>query len=115
MVENTENFENLLDKSIKEIKGYEGGIVNGKVIAIDNNQALIDAGLKSEGKISLDEIKFCDKEKEIQVGDKIKVFVEKLEDKNGEPILSREKARKEEAYAEFDKAQKDNKTLEGRI
>ena len=115
MVENTENFESLLDKSITEIKGYEGGIVNGKVIAIDNNQALIDAGLKSEGRISLDELKFCDKEKEIKVGDKIKVFVEKLEDKNGEPILSREKARKEEAYDEFDKAQKDNKTLEGKI
>ena len=65
MTENTENFENLLVQSIKKIKNFEGTVVNGKVISIDHNHALIDVGLKSEGRISMDELRFCDKEKEI--------------------------------------------------
>ena len=64
-----------------------GTVVPGKVISIDNNQALIDAGLKSEGRISLEEFKFCDKDKEIKIGDKIDIYVERLEGKNGEPIF----------------------------
>ena len=106
MIENTENFENLLDQSLKKQKGFEGTVVSGIIISIDNNQALIDVGLKSEGRISVDELRFCDKEKEIKVGDKIDVFIERLEDKNGEAVLSREKARKEESFTEFEKALK---------
>ena len=102
MTENTENFEALLDQSLKKIKNFEGKVVNGKVISIDHNHALIDVGLKSEGRITIDELRFCDKEKEIKVGDKIDVFVERLEDKNGEAVLSREKAKKESAFVLFD-------------
>ena len=115
MVENTGNFEKLLEESLKKQKSFEGSVVNGKVISIDKTHILIDAGLKSEGRISLEELKFCDKDKEFKIGDKIEVYVERLEDKNGEPILSREKARKEEAFGEFDKIQKKNKTVEGKI
>ena len=71
MAENTENFETLLDQSLKKIKNFEGKVVIGKVISIDHNYALIDVGLKSEGRVSVDELKFCDKEKEIKVGDKM--------------------------------------------
>jgi len=115
MSENTENFENLLDQSLKKLKNFEGAVVSGKIISINNNHALIDIGLKSEGRISLDELQFCDKEKEVKVGDKIDVYVERLEDKNGEAVLSREKARKEESFDEFEKAQNKNVTLEGKI
>ena len=115
MTENTENFEALLDQSIKKIKNFEGKVVNGKVISIDHNHALIDVGLKSEGKITIGELRFCDKEKEIKVGDKIDVFVERLEDKNGEAVLSREKAKKESAFASFDKILKKNKHVDGNI
>ena len=115
MVENTGNFEKLLEESLKKQKSFEGSVVNGKVISIDDTHILIDAGLKSEGRISLEELRFCDKDKEFKIGDKIEVYVERLEDKNGEPILSREKARKEEAFGEFDKIQKKNKTVEGKI
>jgi len=115
MVENTGNFEKLLEESLKKQKSFEGSVVNGKIISIDNTHILIDAGLKSEGRISLEELRFCDKDKEFKIGDKIEVYVERLEDKNGEPILSREKARKEEAFGEFDKIQKKNKTVEGKI
>ena len=101
MVENTENFEALLDQSLKKIKNFEGKVVSGKVTSIDHNHALIDVGLKSEGRITIDELRFCDKEKEIKVGDKIDVFVERLEDKNGEAVLSREKAKKESAFTSF--------------
>ncbi len=115
MTENTENFEALLDKSLKKIKNFEGKVVSGKVISIDHNHALIDVGLKSEGRITIDELRFCDKEKEIKVGDKIDVFVERLEDKNGEAVLSREKAKKESAFASFDKILKKNKYVDGNI
>ena len=109
MTENTENFEALLNQSLKKIKNFEGKVVNGKVISIDNNHALIDVGLKSEGRISMDELRFCDKEKEVKLGDKIDVYVERLEDKNGEPVLSREKAKKESAFTSFDEILKNNK------
>ena len=89
MVENTGNFEKLLEESLKKQKSFEGSVVNGKVISIDDTHILIDAGLKSEGRISLEELRFCDKDKEFKIGDKIEVYVERLEDKNGEPILSR--------------------------
>ena len=65
MTENTENFEALLDQSLKKIKNFEGKVVTGKVISMDHNHALIDVGLKSEGRISINELKFCDKENEI--------------------------------------------------
>ena len=115
MTENTENFETLLNQSLKKIKNFEGKVVNGKVISIDHNHALVDVGLKSEGKISIDELRFCDKEKEIKVGDKIDVFVEKVEDKNGEAVLSREKAKKEVAFDTFDEILKKNKSIDGTI
>ena len=115
MTENTENFEALLGQSLKKIKNFEGKVVNGKIISIDHNHALIDVGLKSEGRITIDELRFCDKEKEIKVGDKIDVFVERLEDKNGEAVLSREKAKKESAFASFDKILKKNKHVDGNI
>ena len=115
MTENTENFEALLNQSLKKIKNFEGKVVNGKVISIDHNHALVDVGLKSEGKISINELRFCDKEKEIKVGDKIDVFVEKVEDKNGEAVLSREKAKKEVAFDTFDEILKKNKSIDGTI
>ena len=115
MTENTENFEALLNQSLKKIKNFEGKVVNGKVISIDNNHALIDVGLKSEGRISIDELRFCDKEKEIKVGDKIDVFVEKIEDKNGEAVLSREKAKKEVAFNSFDESLKKDTPVDGKI
>jgi len=115
MAENTENFETLLDQSLKKIKNFEGKVVIGKVISIDHNYALIDVGLKSEGRVSVDELKFCDKEKEIKVGDKIDVFVERVEDKNGEAVLSREKAKKESAFTSFDEILKKDKPVDGNI
>ena len=98
------SWSNLINRKsgIKKIKNFEGKVVSGKVISIDHNHALIDVGLKSEGRITIDELRFCDKEKEIKVGDKIDVFVERLEDKNGEAVLSREKAKKESAFVLFD-------------
>ena len=90
-------------------------MVNGKVISIDHNHALIDVGLKSEGRISIDELRFCDKEKEIKVGDNIDVFVERIEDKNGEAVLSREKAKKESAFNSFDEILKKDKPVDGSI
>ena len=115
MIENTENFETLLSQSLKKIKDFEGKVANGKVISIDHNHALIDVGLKSEGRISIDELRFCDKEKEIKVGDNIDVFVERIEDKNGEAVLSREKAKKESAFNSFDEILKKDKPVDGSI
>ena len=57
-----ENFENLLEESLKKQKSFEGTVVHGKVISIDSSHALIDAGLKSEGRVSIEELKFTDKD-----------------------------------------------------
>jgi len=98
-----ENFAELLEESMGA-KGFEGRVVTGRVIKIDGDAVLIDVGLKSEGRISLKEFATPGKETVIEPGDTIDVFVERYEDKDGMVRLSREKARREEAWTEMEKA-----------
>src|SRR5215470_6118695 len=82
----------------------EGTVVKGRVIALENDAALIDVGLKSEGRVPLKEFAVGGTEPDIHVGDTVEVYLERMEDKNGEAQLSREKARREEAWAQLDKS-----------
>src|SRR5436305_10359273 len=93
-----ENFAALLDESMGMANSLEGTVVKGRVIAIENDAALIDVGLKSEGRVPLKEFAVAGNGPEINVGDTVEVFLERMEDKNGEAALSREKARREEAW-----------------
>ena len=94
-----ETFADLLADSFAENSKIEGTVVKGKVISIENDVALIDVGLKSEGRISLKEFNSNSAENQIKTGDLVDVFIEKIEGKNGETVLSREKAKREEAWS----------------
>jgi len=93
----TEDFAALLDESFGPAGAFEGSVVKGLVVAVDGDFAVIDVGLKSEGRIPLKEFSNAGQPADIKAGDFVEVFVERYEDKNGEVMLSREKARREEA------------------
>src|SRR5260221_1403166 len=94
----TENFAALLEQSLGIGDRLEGTVVKGIVVSVDDDHALIDVGLKSEGRVALREFATNGQAPEIKVGDQVEVFLERMEDKNGEAQLSREKARREEAW-----------------
>jgi small subunit ribosomal protein S1 len=113
-----ENFAALLDESLgvaTGTSGLEGTVVKGHVIAVENDYALIDVGLKSEGRVPLKEFAVGGAAPEIKVGDTVEVFLERMEDKNGEASLSREKARREEAWTQLEKNFQANERVTGTI
>jgi len=110
-----EDFAALLEESLGTTSNFEGQVVKGRVIAIDNDIALVDVGLKSEGRIPLKEFSVQGGEPEIGVGDEVEVFVERMENHQGESVLSREKARREEAWTQLEQAFKDAKRVTGVI
>ena len=93
-----ENFAALLEESLGSSARFEGTVVKGRVVAIETDMVLVDVGLKSEGRIPLKEFSAAGKPAEVKLGDTVEVFVERVEDKNGEAQLSREKARREEMF-----------------
>src|SRR6188508_1512279 len=111
-----ESFAALLDESLGVgTSGLEGTVVKGRVISIENDAALIDVGLKSEGRVPLKEFTAGGTGPEINVGDIVEVFLERMEDKNGEASLSREKARREEAWTQLEKNFQANERVTGTI
>ena len=96
-ISNTE-YENLITKSLNLNENKEKSIVDGKVIALENNVAIIDIGLKSEGRIPISEFSRSSQDLEIKIGDSFKVFIDRLDGLNGETTLSREKAVKQAAW-----------------
>jgi len=110
-----ESFAALLDETMGAANSLEGTVVKGRVISIENDAALIDVGLKSEGRVPLKEFAAGGGEPEIHVGDTVEVFLERMEDKNGEASLSREKARREEAWTQLEKSFQANERVTGRI
>ncbi|KZD09068.1 30S ribosomal protein S1 [Oceanibaculum pacificum] len=99
-----ESFAALLDESLGSSDGLEGTVVKGTVISVDGDFALIDVGLKSEGRVALKEFAAPGQKSEIKAGDTVEVYLERMEDKNGEAMLSREKARREEAWIQLEKS-----------
>ena len=110
-----ESFAALLDESMGVANSLEGTVVKGRIIAIENDAVLIDVGLKSEGRVSLKEFATGSVEPELHVGDTVDVFLERMEDKNGEAQLSREKARREEAWTQLEKSFQANDRVTGVI
>ncbi len=99
-----ENFSELLEKSLTDFRFKEGQIVKGTVLFIKKDTVVVDVGLKSEGRIPLKEFHSPGEEHDVKIGDKLDVYVEKLENKEGEALLSREKARKEESWLNLEKS-----------
>ncbi|MEA4836671.1 MAG: 30S ribosomal protein S1 [Rhodospirillaceae bacterium] len=110
-----EDFASLLDEMFGESSSFEGSVVKGRIVAIDGDYAIIDVGLKSEGRILVKEFSAPGAAAEIKPGDQVDVFVERYEDKNGEVMLSREKARREEAWTLLEKSFQDNQRVNGVI
>jgi small subunit ribosomal protein S1 len=111
----TESFAALLDESLGADGAFEGGVVKGTVVNIDGDYAVIDVGLKSEGRVSLKEFAAPGRAPETKIGDKVEVFVERYEDRNGEVMLSREKARREESWTQLEVAFQESQRVTGVI
>ena len=111
----TENFAQLFEESLQELETRPGSIVKGTVVSIDKDIVLVDAGLKSESAIPADQFKNAEGELEIAIGDQVDVALDAVEDGFGETILSREKAKRHEAWVELEKAYEDKATIKGVI
>lgn len=110
-----ENFEALLEESFAKEQSIEGSVLRGTIISVDGDYALVDVGLKSEGRISLKEFSRAGEESELRKGDQVEVYVERYEDRDGMIVLSRDKARREEAWNELEKAFNDSQRVDGVI
>ena len=111
----TESFAQLFEESLKTIETRPGSIVRGVVVAIDKDVVLVDAGLKSESAIPAEQFKNAQGELEIQVGDEVDVALDAVEDGFGETLLSREKAKRHEAWITLEKAYEAAETVVGII
>lgn len=110
-----ENFASMLEESLQEQASFEGTVVKGRVISIENDMALIDVGLKSEGRVPLKEFAGPGQDPELRIGDMVDVYVDRIEDKNGEAVLSRDKARREEAWLALANAFENTEKVKGVI
>ncbi|MDA9054266.1 30S ribosomal protein S1 [Alphaproteobacteria bacterium] len=115
----TENFADLLAESFGEGTNVEGSVVRGFVIGIEGDAVIIDVGLKSEGRVSLKELAAPGQQADVSIGDEIEVYVERMEDRNGQAVLSRDKARREEAWgvleASFEKQERVTGVIFGKV
>ncbi|TCK03038.1 30S ribosomal protein S1 [Marinobacterium mangrovicola] len=111
----SESFAELFEESLKDLDMAPGSIVTGTVVAIDNDFVIVNAGLKSEGVIPLEQFRDEQGEVSLQVGDEVRVALESLEDGFGSTQLSREKAKRAEAWAVLEKAYEGEETVTGHI
>ncbi len=117
MSQNTsmEEFEALLQESFELETPSEGSVVKGRVIAIEAGQAIIDVGYKMEGRVEMKEFANPGEQAEIEVGDEVEVYLRQVENSRGEAVISREMARREEAWDRLEKAYADENRVEGAI
>src|SRR5215510_11587414 len=111
----SESFASLLEETLGAAQGLEGSVLSGTVVSIEGEFALVDVGLKSEGRVALKEFALPGQKAELKAGDVVEVYLERMEDKNGEAVLSRDKARREEAWTQLEKQFKDNQRVNGVI
>lgn len=109
-----ESFEALLNESLGMSDNLEGSVIKGTVVALENDLVVIDVGLKAEGRVPLKEFAHAG-QMELKKNDQVEVYLERMEDKNGEPVLSREKACREEAWAQLEDAHNKNEQVTGTI
>ncbi len=115
MANTMEEFEALLNESFEMDTPAEGSVVKGKVIAIEAGQAIIDVGYKMEGRVDIKEFADPGEEAELAVGDTVEVFLRQVENARGEAVISREMARREEAWDRLEKAYADEERVDGAI
>ncbi len=110
-----EDFEAMLNESLEIDTPAEGSVVKGKVIAIEAGQAIIDVGYKMEGRVDLKEFAQPGEDARLSVGDEVEVYLDRVENARGEASISRDKARREEAWDRLEKAYAAEERVEGAI
>ena len=110
-----EDFEQLLFESFQDIDPVEGTVVKGKVVAIEKDLAIIDVGLKTEGRVPMKEFGAAGRDGTIAVGSEVEVYVDRVENAMGEAVLSREKARREESWVRLEVLYDKGEKVEGQI
>ncbi|UYN98855.1 MAG: 30S ribosomal protein S1 [Devosia sp.] len=110
-----EDFESMLLDSFVDNDAAEGTVVKGKVVAIEKDLAIVDVGLKTEGRVPLKEFGQAGRDGTITVGSDVEVYVDRVENAMGEAVLSREKARREESWVKLEEKYNANERVEGTI
>ncbi len=110
-----EDFAAMLDQTLGRDAGFEGSVITGHVLRLTDEFAIVDVGLKSEGRVPLKEFAPPGMAPEVKPGDTIELFVERYEDRDGAIVLSREKARREESWTNIEKAFAANQRVSGTI
>ena len=110
-----DDFAALLEQSFAEDNPIEGSVVEGRITAIENDLVIIDVGLKTEGRVPLREFSMAGQEPTVGVGDRVEVFLERIENAMGEAMLSRDKARREESWIKLEQSFAAEERVEGVI
>ena len=111
----TNEFAKLLEESFEINQINEGKIVKGTVVSIESDLVIVDVGLKTEGRISLSEFSSHDGSNDLEIGDQVDVYLERIENALGDAVLSRDKAKREENWVKLEEDQKNNVIVEGII
>ncbi len=98
-----EDFAAMLDETLADDIAYEGNVMRGKVVGLEKEFAIVDVGLKMEGRVPLKEFAVAGKPANLAVGDEVEVYLERVENALGEAVLSRDKARREESWVRLEK------------
>ncbi|MGL4325075.1 MAG: S1 RNA-binding domain-containing protein, partial [Beijerinckiaceae bacterium] len=99
-----EDFASLLAESFATNDALEGSVIKGTVVAIEKDMAVIDIGLKTEGRVAVREFAGPGRDQPLKVGDVVEVYLERIENALGEAVISRDKARREESWVKLEKA-----------
>ena len=110
-----EDFASMIEESFGNGHLQEGSVVKGTVVGIEKDVAVIDVGLKTEGRVALREFAGPGRAAEIKIGDTVEVYLERVENALGEAVLSRDKARREESWGKLEKAFQNNEKVQGVI
>ena len=110
-----EDFAALLEETLGGGEMQEGSVVKGTVVGIEKDLAIIDVGLKTEGRVALREFAGPGRQAELKIGDTVEVYLERVENALGEAVLSRDKARREESWGKLEKAFQGNEKVSGVI
>ncbi|MFD2676129.1 30S ribosomal protein S1 [Camelimonas lactis] len=110
-----EDFAALLEESFGRSEAQEGSVIKGTVVAIEKDVAVIDIGLKTEGRVALKEFNGPGRDQPLAVGDEVEVYLERIENALGEAVISRDKARREESWIKLERAFENNEKVQGVI
>jgi small subunit ribosomal protein S1 len=110
-----DDFAAMLDATFNDTTATEGSVVKGRVVAIENDLAIIDVGLKTEGRVPLREFQGPGRDAKLKPGDEVEVYLERIENALGEAVISRDKARREEAWVRLERSFEANERVDGVI